>query len=154
MEPVTRAVCEAWFECDFLRKKKTEFAELGIERNRLLLRLQRDLRERHEILEEAIATFERVFQALYEESGSLQINPSPNGPEFQVDIHGNRSKGISNMAVFCFAMMMLRLCAARGVGPGFLIHDSHLFDGVDERQVAQALKIGAEGPSSWAFSTS
>jgi uncharacterized protein YydD (DUF2326 family) len=27
---------------------------------------------------------------------------------------------------------------------GFLVHDSHLFDGVDERQVAKALEIGAK----------
>lgn len=31
-----------------------------------------------------------------------------------------------------------------GIGPGFLIHDSHLFDGVDGRQVISALKVGAE----------
>lgn len=29
-------------------------------------------------------------------------------------------------------------------GPDFLIHDSHLYDGVDERQVAQALSVAAE----------
>ena len=28
--------------------------------------------------------------------------------------------------------------------PGFLIHDSHLFAGVDERQVAKALQLGAQ----------
>lgn len=35
---------------------------------------------------------------------------------------------------------MVHIC---GIGPGFLIHDSHLFDGVDERQVAKALQLGA-----------
>ncbi|MCI5146922.1 MAG: DUF2326 domain-containing protein, partial [Candidatus Electrothrix sp. AR3] len=39
---------------------------------------------------------------------------------------------------------LMRLCAKRGIGPGFLVHDSHLFDGVDGRQVASALKVGAE----------
>lgn len=29
-------------------------------------------------------------------------------------------------------------------GPGFLLHDSHLFDGVDERQIAGALQLGHE----------
>jgi len=29
------------------------------------------------------------------------------------------------------------------MGPGFLIHDSHLFDGVDGRQVAHAIELGA-----------
>ena len=37
----------------------------------------------------------------------------------------------------------MQLCAQRNIGPGFLIHDSHLFDGVDGRQVIRALKVGA-----------
>jgi len=55
-----------------------------------------------------------------------------------------RVRGIKNMQIFCFDMMLMRLCAMRGTGPGFLIHDSHLFDGVDGRQVISALKAGAE----------
>jgi uncharacterized protein YydD (DUF2326 family) len=48
-------------------------------------------------------------------------------------------------------MMLMELCAERGIGPGFLIHDSHLFDGVDERQVAKALKIGLENAKRYNF---
>jgi uncharacterized protein YydD (DUF2326 family) len=40
-------------------------------------------------------------------------------------------------------MMLMQLCTKRGLGPGFLVHDSHLFDGVDGRQVAKALEVGA-----------
>ncbi len=36
------------------------------------------------------------------------------------------------------------LWAKRKLGPRFLIHDSHLFDGMDSRQIAKALEIGAE----------
>ncbi len=57
---------------------------------------------------------------------------------------GSRSKGIKNIQIFCFDMMLMRLCAERGTGPGFLVHDSHLFDGVDGRQIASALKVGAQ----------
>ncbi len=32
----------------------------------------------------------------------------------------------------------------RGIGLGFLFHDSHLFDGPDKRQVAKALQVGAQ----------
>jgi uncharacterized protein YydD (DUF2326 family) len=46
------------------------------------------------------------------------------------------------MQIFCFDMMLMQLCWERQTGPGFLVHDSHLFDGVDERQVAKALQIG------------
>jgi uncharacterized protein YydD (DUF2326 family) len=59
-------------------------------------------------------------------------------------MQGARSRGIKNMQIFCFDMMLMRLCASRNMGPGFLIHDSHLFDGVDGRQLISALKVGAE----------
>jgi uncharacterized protein YydD (DUF2326 family) len=48
------------------------------------------------------------------------------------------------MQIFCFDMMLMQLCTNRGIGPRFLVHDSHLFDGVDERQAAKALQVGAE----------
>jgi uncharacterized protein YydD (DUF2326 family) len=55
------------------------------------------------------------------------------------------------MQIFCFDMMLMKLCSDRGIGPGFLFHDSHLFDGVDERQVAKALQIGAESAEKLGF---
>ena len=54
-----------------------------------------------------------------------------------------RSVGIKNMQIFCFDLMIATLWARKGLGPGFLIHDSHLFDGVDSRQVAKAIEIAA-----------
>ena len=46
--------------------------------------------------------------------------------------------------------MLATVCSERGEWPGFLIHDSHIFDGVDGRQVATALhtahnRLGAVG---------
>ena len=38
---------------------------------------------------------------------------------------------------------MLKIVTKRLGGPGFLAHDSHLFDGVDERQIAGALMLGS-----------
>ena len=46
------------------------------------------------------------------------------------------------MQIFCFDIVLSVLASRRGLSPGFLAHDSHLFDGVDERQVAKALQIG------------
>jgi uncharacterized protein YydD (DUF2326 family) len=72
------------------------------------------------------------------------VSESQSGPVFDVHIEGQRSKGITNMQIFCFDLMLMEISKKRGIGPGFLIHDSHLFDGVDERQVAKALQLGAE----------
>jgi len=99
----------------------------------------------------AILAFEEVSETLYEVAGNLVIDTSLNGPQFEVKIQGKRSGGISNMQIFCFDMMLMKLCADRGIGPGFLFHDSHLFDGVDERQVAKALQIGADNAQALAF---
>jgi uncharacterized protein YydD (DUF2326 family) len=55
------------------------------------------------------------------------------------------------MQLFCFDLMLAELATRRGIGPGFLIHDSHLFDGVDERQVAKALQLGANHAASVGF---
>ena len=46
------------------------------------------------------------------------------------------------MKVFCYDLMRAELWSKRDVRPGFLIHDSNIFDGVDERQVARALELG------------
>lgn len=118
--------------------------ELEIERARLLKALQTDLHERSEVIAEAILTFEELSNALYEKAGSLTISATPNGPTVDVRIDAQRSKGITNMQIFCFDLMLADLSTRRGMGPGFLIHDSHLFDGVDERQVAKALQLGAD----------
>ena len=140
-EAETENLRQRFFAAEQLEGQKTEFE---IERGKLLVRLRQDYQEQEIVLQRAILAFEEISNSLYEEAGSLTINESLNGPQFDITIQGERSKGIKNMQIFCFDMMLMRLCAERGIGPGFLVHDSHLFDGVDERQVAKALQIGAE----------
>mgnify|MGYP000827378219 FL=1 len=45
------------------------------------------------------------------------------------------------MKVFCYDMVIAELGMERNFFPDFLIHDSTIFDGVDERQVARALML-------------
>ncbi len=117
-----------------------------IERRQLQERLRQDFHEQHETLDEAIVLFEELSEALYERerAGNLTIDATENGPTFDVHIDAQRSRGINNMQIFCFDMMIAIIAARRGISPGFLVHDSHLFDGVDERQVARAIQIGHE----------
>ena len=118
--------------------------ELDMERTQLVTALRDDIHEREQIVREAILSFEELSRSLYESAGSLTIADTPSGPKFEVHIAGERSKGITNMQIFCFDLMLTEICARHGRWPGFLIHDSHLFDGVDERQVAKALQLGAQ----------
>lgn len=119
--------------------------KLRLERDRLQERLRQDYSEQEVRVAEAILTFQTISTALYEESqaGSFTITPTDNGPVFEIDIQGSKSRGVSNMQIFCFDMMLTLLSLKRGRSPGFLVHDSHLFDGVDERQVGKALALGA-----------
>jgi uncharacterized protein YydD (DUF2326 family) len=119
--------------------------KLTMKRARLVERLHQDYAEQNAVIEEAILTFQQVSSALYEDekAGTLTIRPTENGPEFEIAIHGAKSKGVNNMQIFCFDLMLMLLAQKRGRSPGFLVHDSHLFDGVDERQVGKALALGA-----------
>ena len=126
-------------------------AALKVERASLLKAVQDDLTERGERLQEVILRFEQLSQSLYERAGRLHIAPSNSGPKFEVQIPSGRSLGITNMQIFCFDLMLMDLMAERGRSPGFLIHDSHLFDGVDERQVARALQVGAQRAEAGGF---
>ena len=125
--------------------------ELNIERNQLTIRLRRDFDEQYERMDKAILAFEATSERLYESAGSMIINPTTNGPTFSFPMQGSRSKGIKNMQIFCFDMMLMQICAERKISPGFLVHDSHLFDGVDGRQIIHALKAGAEMADEFGF---
>jgi uncharacterized protein YydD (DUF2326 family) len=126
-------------------KLENNKTELKLRKANLVIKLQNDIHERHDILNEAILIFEDLSEKLYDqEKGSLIFSATDKGPVLEVKIDSKRSTGINNMQIFCFDMMLMELSSRRGIGPGFLIHDSHLFDGVDERQVAKALQLGAE----------
>lgn len=125
--------------------------ELKDRRRKLKKMVRQDFEERSETLKKAILYFEEVSGALYPEVGSLIFNDSDNGPTVEVKIQGKSSKGITNMRIFCFDMMMMRICRERGLGIDFLVHDSHLFDGVDERQIAKAIEYGKKASEQFGF---
>ena len=55
------------------------------------------------------------------------------------------------MKVFCYDLMLSQLWSQRPNNPGFLIHDSIIFDGVDERQRALALELAANVAEKFGF---
>ncbi len=118
-------------------------SSLESDRFQLVERLRQEFSERSTVLDDAIRSFSDIVEELYGEPGQLEFHPTHNGPELRIAIQGDRSRGIGNMEIFCFDMMLQRMCARQGIGPGFLIHDSHLFDGVDPRQTSRALTVGA-----------
>lgn len=148
MEAEVESIRQRFITAEQIEGQKNE---LEIERRKLLVRLQQNYQEQENILKDAIVTFQEISNSLYETAGSLTIKETFNGPQFEITIQGGKSKGISNMKIFCFDLMLMKISSDRGFGPGFLIHDSHLFDGVDDRQIATALHIGAQLANEYGF---
>ncbi|MBW4490600.1 MAG: DUF2326 domain-containing protein [Trichocoleus desertorum ATA4-8-CV12] len=128
---------------DELRKVEEGKSSLRIERELLKQRALRDLEERHAQAERAITLFNANSQALYDAPGTLAINVGSSGFQFNVEIERDRSEGIGKMKIFCYDLMLAQLWSQRDPSPNVLIHDSTIFDGVDERQVALALELAA-----------
>jgi uncharacterized protein YydD (DUF2326 family) len=106
-------------------------SSLESDRVHLVERLRQEFSERGAVLDDAIRAFSGIVEELYGEAGQLEFHPTHNGPEIRIAIQGDRSRGIGNMEIFCFDMMLQRMCARQK------------FDGVDPRQTGRALAIGA-----------
>ena len=121
---------------------ESESTQLKIDRASIKRRLQDDHHVRREHLDEAILLIGNAIRALYEDrKGNFEVEATENGPEFRISIEGDRGGGIASMEIFCLDMALFTIWMDRGKGPGFLIHDSHLFDGVDARQIAIAIAM-------------
>lgn len=119
-------------------------SKVAIDQETLLQRARRDLEERAESLNEAIRLFNENSEALYSgAAGNLVVEIKSPGFRFDVNIERSGSQGINSMKVFCYDLTIAELWAKRSPSPGFLIHDSTIFDGVDERQIALALELAA-----------
>lgn len=122
---------------------ESEEAKFKVDRIELKRRLLADHNTHGEKLRRAIIRIAGIISALYENrNGSFEVSATDNGPNFEITIDGDRGTGIRNMEVFCLDVALFESVRNFGQGTGFLIHDSHLFDGVDNRQVASAIRIG------------
>lgn len=102
-----------------------------------------DVLERDEPRRSAVDIFAATSQFLYDEPGSLIIGRSKGvgGLSIETDIVGKKSGGKNHMQVFCFDWLLTEAALKQDRFPGFLIHDSHIFDGVDGRQIGLALQL-------------
>ncbi|MGD0025767.1 MAG: ABC-three component system protein, partial [Xanthobacteraceae bacterium] len=133
-------------------EKRLELAE-RIEQARVDVKAQRveaerallqDLSERRKMIDEAIEAFIDISSELYEKPATLELQATANGLRFIIERPDLPSEGVAQMQIFTFDLTLATVCAQRGIWPGFLVHDSHIFDGVDGRQVGHALKVAHE----------
>jgi uncharacterized protein YydD (DUF2326 family) len=128
------------------RKENLERFEEGknnlkIAKAELFQKSRMDYQERMPRVETGIKLFNKYSERLYNEPGTLSINVTEDGYKFDVDIKRAGSHGIKRMKVFCYDLTLVHLLSAKIGEPAFLIHDSSIFEGVDERQIASALEL-------------
>lgn len=127
-----------------LKRFESGQSAVKIEKEVLQQEARRDYDERHRQREKAIALFNQNSEALYSAPGRLVIDVGATGFKFDVEIKRSGSQGVSSMKVFCYDLMLASLWEERKPSPGLLVHDSTIFDGVDERQIAHALVRAAD----------
>lgn len=108
--------------------------------------ISNDVQERSEARKLAVTTFGEVSEFLYDQPGRLNIGRSARGSGLVIDtdIVAKKSGGKNHMQIFCFDWTLAQVARHFDRFPGFLIHDSHIFDGVDGRQIGLALKYASE----------
>ncbi|MCS3494505.1 uncharacterized protein YydD (DUF2326 family) [Arthrobacter sp. JUb119] len=128
------------------RQLEATQAEIKFERSRLQQEINRDLNEREQHIAEINILFQRFATALYGPGREAYVDIEALSTSLRISPHigGENSQGIGKMVIFCFDLTCAVLAHRNGHGPDFLVHDSHLFDGVDERQVAEALNLASK----------
>lgn len=121
---------------------ETEGTNIKLRQVQLEQRLQGDLAERAELVADVQGLISELGREIYSDRDVvLRVDSSEHGPRFVVDIPGDRGGGIHNVEIFLMDLILFISASTRFGEQRFLIHDSHIFDGVDERQIAQCLAI-------------
>jgi uncharacterized protein YydD (DUF2326 family) len=108
--------------------------------------MDRDIEDRRGFVDEATVLFSEFAQRLYGLDRTAYLRFEAGEKSLRIDPHidSDSSAGISSMVIFCFDLTVSVLAHRAGRAPDFLVHDSHLFDGVDDRQLAAALTLAAD----------
>src|ERR1035437_2459800 len=132
-----RATIERWENAN--RHLQLRAAELEI-------LLSADLMERVTQVESVGRMYSAYAYRIYggQRPANLSIETSRNGYRFAPTIGGDSSEGVRSISIFCFDLTMAVTARRLGHGPDFLVHDSHLYDSVEARQVASALNLASE----------
>ncbi len=104
-----------------------------------------EIADRAPQLDRPIALFSELGSEIYaDREARLLVAPAPKGAlRVTPQIDGDASDGIRGVETFLLDMVSMATALPLGRVPGLLVHDSHLFDSVDHRQVASCLNIGA-----------
>ena len=104
-----------------------------------------EIADRELPLEAAIVLFQRLGEEIYNDRNvSLLIEATRKGILKVVPkIDGDASAGILGVKILLLDMVCAATAIQIGRAPRILVHDSQLFDSMDDRQIASCLNIGA-----------
>lgn len=111
----------------------------------LVSSMRSELQDREDSLDEAISLFGVLGAEIYtDRESSLLISPTAKGIlSVKPRISGDASTGVRSVETFMLDMVCAIAATKANRAPRILVHDSHLFDAIDGRQVASCLNIGA-----------
>lgn len=118
---------------------------LKIAEQKLIIEVTKSLEEHKTMKQKAILLVEEASKSLYNSVAQLNIGQTKNG-RYDIDMvsRNQGSTGINSMLIYCFDMMLIQMSLYLERKMNILIHDSALYDPVDERQVTEAIRFGKE----------
>lgn len=119
----------------------------------LVASVRAELHERAKSLDDPIALFGELGSEIYtDRRADLLIDTTDKGIlKVTPRVSGDASTGVRSVETFMFDIVCLISAIENNRAPGILVHDSHLFDAIDGRQVASCLNIGARLAEQYGF---
>lgn len=136
-----------------LVSSKTKMAEKKSEINAIKYQLDKELNNNSR-LDIDIKVFHENNKYIYgTDAGNLVVGLDKKGNyKYDFDVEKGSSKGKSNMALFCYDLMLIENTIKLDQwGIDFLVHDSVLFDPVDERQKALSIELATKKAKQFGF---
>ncbi|MFC4611105.1 DUF2326 domain-containing protein [Streptomyces maoxianensis] len=115
--------------------------DVRLQKAQLRQETARDLSANRRKLDSVASRFDRMMQELYSVGGVLTAEVDDLGYKFTIKVSTSASGGVTRMQLLCFDLTLMAEGFDENHHPGFLIHDSVVFDGVDPRQIAAALAL-------------
>lgn len=111
------------------------------------------LKENGDSVKLATQLYANLCSEIYaDRTGSLLLEVNDSGiMKVTPKIDGDASKGINEVSIFLFDITCAVVGLKNGAIPGILVHDSQLFDSMDDRQLASCLNIGARLSKQYGF---
>lgn len=117
----------------------------NVEQAETVAAVRAEFSERTSSLDVPIALFNELGSEIYSDRQSnLLIQPTRRGQlSVEPQLSGDASEGIKGVETYLLDMICLISAISYDRAPRILVHDSHLFDSIDHRQIASCLNIGA-----------